>query len=140
MPDQVVRAACEANFEAHKGDCSGFACTVAAAVGVPLQGPADNIVDTITGGGSWSKLANGPAATAAAADGKLVLAGLKGKDQATPNEHGHVVVVVDGGPYQGLYPYAFWGSLGGTPGEDKPIDYAWVHADLPNVVFAEHNI
>jgi hypothetical protein len=140
MSDQIVRVACVDCFAANTGDCSAFARAVAHEVGVPLAGLADDIVNTLRGGGAWTVLADGPAAATAAAAGKLVVAGLKGSEQATPNAHGHVVVVVAGAPYQGIYPYAYWGSLGGTPGQDKPIDYAWVHADLPNVTFASHDI
>jgi hypothetical protein len=140
MSDQIVRDACVDCFAANAGDCSAFARAVANEVGVPLTGLADDIVDTLRGGGNWTELADGPAAAAAADAGKLVLAGLKGSEQATPNVHGHVVVVVAGAPYQGIYPYAYWGSLGGSPGQDKPIDYAWVHADLPKVTFASHDL
>ena len=138
--DAQVRSACEANYEANKNNCSGFACAVAGAVGVPLTGLANDIVDTIQDGGDWTKLADGPAAANAAATGKLVLAGLRGDQQATPSAHGHVVVIVAGAPYQGVYPYAYWGSDGGTPYENTPIDYAWEHPDLPKVTFAQHDI
>jgi hypothetical protein len=140
MSDQIVRDACVDCFDANTDDCSAFARAVANEVGVPLAGLADDIVTTLRGGGAWTVLAGGAAAAAAAEAGKLVLAGLKGSEQATPNPHGHVVVVVAGALYQGVYPYAYWGSLGGSPGQDKPIDYAWVHADLPKVTFASHDV
>jgi hypothetical protein len=138
--DTQVRNACQANFSAYSGNCSGFACAVAQAVGVPLTGLANDIVDTIRSGGAWTELEDGPAAAAAAAAGKLVLAGLRGDEQTKPSVRGHVVVIVGGAPYEGIFPYAYWGSDGGTPYENKPIDYAWVHADLPEVTFAAHYI
>lgn len=138
--DVQVRSACEANYEANKNNCSGFACAVAHAVEVPLAGLTNDIVDTIRRGGEWTELANGLAAAAAAASGKLVLAGLCGDEQATPSVHGHVAVIVSGAPYQGVYPYAYWGSDRGIPYENTPIDYAWTHPDLPKVTFAQHDI
>jgi len=133
----AVKAACAANYQQYKGDCSGFAKAVAAALGVPLQGMADDIVNTLRAGGPWTPLADGPAAAAAAAAGLLVLAGLRGDELKVPQQHGHVVVVVTGAPLnRGLYPFAYWGSLGAQPGFDQTINWAWTLDDLPNVSYA----
>jgi hypothetical protein len=139
MSDRVT-AACDVYFEAHKGDCSGFARAVATSLGVPLDGLADDIVNTIRGGGSWTPIHDGVAAAAAIRAGKFVIAGLKGGEQANPDPHGHVVVVVDGPLARGAYPSAYWGSLGGTPGRDQTINFAWTADDRDRVSYAQHDL
>ncbi len=139
MPDRV-RDACEACFEAHKADCSGFARAVATQVGVTLQGLADEIVETIRTGPGWTKLPNGVAAAQSAQAGKLVLAGLKGSEQAHPDPHGHVVVIVGGPLAHNAYPSAYWGQLGGTGAKDQTINWAWTTDDRDRVSYAEHDI
>jgi hypothetical protein len=103
MPDQVT-AACVREYPAYSSDCSGFVKAVGAAVGVTIEGVANDIVNTLPTVGGWVALADGPAALASAQAGKLVLAGLRGDEQATPNAHGHVVVVADGPLDRNLYP------------------------------------
>ena len=132
----TVREDCEACFVAHQGDCNGFVKAVGAKRGVVIAGQADDIVVSLRSGGSWVALADGVAAEASAAAGKFVVGGLKGQEQAVPNVHGHVVVVVDGGLAQGKYPPAYWGSLGGKPGRDKTINWAWTAADRDKVSYA----
>ena len=138
-PDRV-RDACEACFDAHKNDCSGFARAVAEQLGVTLVGLADQIVDTLRGGGEWTPLDDGVAAAASARDGKLVVAGLKGSEQAHPDAHGHVVVVVDGPLAHDKYPSAYWGRLGGVGDKDKTINWAWTADDRDKVSYAAHDI
>jgi len=135
MPDPVS-AACIACYEAEKGDCSGFVHAVGAALGVQIEGMADDIVNALRAGGKWQKLPDGPAAAASAAAGNLVVAGLRGDEQAVPNVHGHVVVVVAGALNRGIYPTAYWGSLGGSPGYDQTINWAWTEADRDRVSYA----
>ncbi|MEJ0020917.1 MAG: hypothetical protein WDN25_31090 [Acetobacteraceae bacterium] len=135
-----VKAACEACFAANKGDCSAFARAVAARLDVPLAGLADAIADVLRSGPGWTPLPDGVAAAASARDGKLVLGALKGKEQAHPNAHGHVVVVVDGPLAREAYPSAYWGSLGGTPAQDKTVNFAWVAEDRDRVSYAAHDI
>ena len=140
MPD-AVKDACEANFDAHSGDCSGFARAVAAQLGVTLTGLANDIVDTIRGGGEWNELADGVAASQQAAAGKLVIGGLRGDEQANPDPHGHVVVVVAGAPLaHGKYPFAYWGRLGGVGKKDETVNWAWNEDDRDNVTYASHDI
>jgi hypothetical protein len=139
MPDRV-RDACEACFETHKNDCSGFARAVATTFAIQLAGSANDIVDTIRGGGDWTALADGPSAAQAASAGKLVLAGLKGSEQAAPDPHGHVVVVVSGPLAHNEYPSAYWGSLGGQPGQDQTLNFAWTVADRDQVTYAQHDL
>jgi hypothetical protein len=140
MAARSVREVCEACFDAHKGDCSGFARAVANELKVPLQGLADEIVETLRTGQGWSRLSNGVAAAKSAHDGKLVMAGLKGSEQTHPDLHGHVVVVVDGPLAHDAYPSAYWGQLGGTGAEDETINWAWIAEDRDRVTYAEHDI
>lgn len=136
----AVRAACEANFEAHEQDCSGFARAVAQTVKVPLNGLADDIVNTLRAGGSWVRLADGKAALQSAKDGKLVIAGMKGAEQTHPDPHGHVVIVVDGPLARNAYPTAYWGSLGDEPGRGVTLNFAWIKEDRDRIFYAAHSI
>lgn len=136
-----VTAACAACFAAHAGDCSGFARAVAARLEVPLSGMANDIADTLRAGtGGWTTLPDGAAAAASAQAGKLVLAGLRGDQQAEPDAHGHVVVVVPGELARGAYPTAWWGSLGGRPGRGRTLNFAWTEADRDQVTYAAHDL
>jgi hypothetical protein len=117
MPDRV-KDACEACFAAHANDRSEFARAVANQLGVELNGLANAIVDTLRNDPGWMPLEDGVAASESAAAGKLVLGGLKGSEQANPEEHGHVVVVVTGPLAHGEYPSAYWGRVGGG-GKEK---------------------
>ena len=106
----TVPQACDANYLAHIGDCSGFANAVAKAVGVTLTGNADAIVDVFR------------------------------SEQTTPDPHGHVVVVTPGSLNRGKYPTAWWGSLGGNPGKNQTINWAWNEADRDRVSYASHDL
>jgi hypothetical protein len=135
-----VREACEACFDAHSGDCSGFVRAVSSELGVQLHGLADQIVDTSRNGDGWRLLPDGIAAAQSAADGKLVIAGLKGSEQSNPDPHGHVVVVVASPLAHNDYPSAYWGQLGGIGAKDKTINWAWRAEDRDRVSYAEHDI
>jgi hypothetical protein len=143
MPDRV-KDACEACFAAHSDDCSAFVRAVAQQLGITPNGVANDIVDTIRNGPPWVVLADGIAAAQAAADGKFVLGGLKGSERATPDPHGHVVVVVATAPGQSLahgkYPFAYWGTLGGVGERDQTINWAWTEQDRDRVTYAAHDI
>ena len=140
MPDRV-KDACEACFAAHANDCSGFARAVVGQLGVTLSGLANDIVNTLRGGGEWTQLPDGVAASQSAAAGKLVVGGLKGSEQTHPDAHGHVVVVVAGQPLaHGKYPFAYWGRLGGGGIRDQTVNWAWRAEDRDNVSYAAHDI
>ncbi|SRR5260221_10437419 len=140
MPD-AVKDACEACFAANANDCSGFARAVASQVGVTLTGLANDIVDTLRGGGEWTQLDDGVAASQQATAGKLVIGGLKGSEQTHPDPHGHGVVVVAGEPLaHGKYPFAHWGRLGGGGMKDQTVNWAWRQEDRDNVTYAAHDI
>lgn len=140
MSDQV-KDACGACFGEHENDCSGFARAVAQQLGVTLNGLANDIVDTIRSSPEWTRLADGIAAEQSAAAGKLVIGGLRGDEQANPDPHGHVVVVVAGQPLaHDEYPFAYWGRLGGGGKKDTTVNFAWREADRDNVTYAAHDI
>lgn len=139
MADRV-KVACEACFDAHANDCSGFARAVANQLDVQLNGLANQIVDTIRGGNGWRPLPNGVSAAESAAAGKLVIGGLKGSEQGHPDAHGHVVVVVTGPLARDTYPSAYWGRLGGGGQKDKTVNFAWRAEDRDRVSYAEHDI
>ena len=140
MADRVIDA-CEACYDANVGDCSGFAHAVAGRLDVTLAGIADQIVDTLRTSPDWTPLANGVAAALAAKGGaNLVIAGLKGEEQAAQNRHGHVVVVVDGPLAHDAYPTAYWGSLGGQPGKNQTLNHAWTAEDRDRISYAQHPI
>jgi hypothetical protein len=93
MSDRVEDA-CRAAFAANSDNCSGFVHAVGAALGVAIDGMANDIVAAMRAGGVWTRLADAGAAKAAATAGKLVVAGMTGAEQTHPDAHGHVVVVV----------------------------------------------
>lgn len=139
---------CDADWPSSKIACNAFVIAVAADVGVTLTGIADQIVGQIQGA-DWTQLGHdGAAAAAAAADGKLVIGGLKAADtvpspgKPQPTE-GHVVVVIDGTLDHDLYPKAWWGSTDPDvreKGQGKlSINYAWNTASRDKVIYASHN-
>jgi len=131
-----IISACEAEWEAHKDDCSGFVKAVAARLQIPLHGLANDIVATISQP-PWLRLADGVQAERAAADGRFVVAGMRGSDQAKPAEHGHVVVVVKGElDRRGLYPPAYWGRLGNVGDKNKTLNFAWNPQDRDRITYA----
>lgn len=131
-----ILAACEAEWEAHKADCSGFVKAVAARLQIPLHGLANDIVATISQP-PWLRLADGVQAEKAAAGGRFVVAGMRGSDQAAPAEHGHVVVVVKGEPLaHDRYPFAYWGRLGSVGRKNETLNFAWNPQDRDRIVYA----
>ena len=138
--DQRVRSACEAEWEANKSDCSAFVRAVATQLGAAIPGNAnaDAIVQEMRSGGHWEKLADGPAAAAAARNGRFVVCGLKGSEQAVADVHGHVAVIVDGALNRDKYPHAYWGRYGGVGAKDQTINWAWTAADRDKVTYAAY--
>jgi hypothetical protein len=132
---QDIIAACEAEWDAHKSDCSGFAKAVGLRFGITLNGLADDIVGEIATT-PWAPLKDGVAAAASAGAGQFVLAALKGAHQVVPDTHGHVVVVVQGALSHGLYPTAYWGQLGGVGCKNQTLNWAWRAGDRDKVVYA----
>ena len=130
-PQQQIIDACEANYAAHIGDCSGFAHAVAQALGITLEGMANAMVDHIQGE-PWTVLADGMAAKAQADAGFFVI----GAKKDAP--HGHVVVVVQGPLAHEKYPTAYWGSLAGHPSKvgQNTVNWAWNAAERDQVIYA----
>jgi hypothetical protein len=131
-----VRQACITAYPANTGNCSGFVTAVGNLLGVTISGNADAITTALKAGGKWSMLSGGAAAAAAAKAGQLVVGGLIGGQCSPPQHHGHVVVVVDGPVLNGLYPTAYWGSLGYIPKAYAPVNLTWTRVDLPKVTYA----
>ena len=134
MPGEEVIDVCKAVWPADKSDCSAFVRDVAGRLGVEIAGNADAIVDMMRA--DWQRLADGPAACAAADAGMLVVAGLKGSEQQVPSGHGHVVVVVSGPLAHALYPSAYWGRLGGVGAENQTLNWAWRTGDRDKLTYA----
>lgn len=126
---------CEAVWDAHKDNCSGFAKAVATKFGVTLTGQANDIVDQIKGS-AWTRLSDGAAAKAAADEGKLVIAGMKGADQVPAASNGHIVVVVSGPIHTNRYPSAYWGTLNGVGRKNTTLNYAWKSGDRDRITYA----
>ena len=100
---QSIIDECEAKFEAHKSDCSGFVKAVASEFSITLTGQADDIVDQIIGTG-WTRLTDGVDAKNKADAGWFVVGGLKSIDNVPPQANGHVVIVVSGPLAHAKYP------------------------------------
>jgi hypothetical protein len=135
-----VRDAYVAYFQAHK--------MIAAA----LRAPLPNNSMYLSGGlpirssirsaaaKAGQVLPDGVTARASAQAGKFVMAGPKGSEQAHPDVHGHVVVVVDGPLAHNAYPSSYWGSLGGQPGRNQTLNFAWAVEDRDRFSYAEHSL
>jgi hypothetical protein len=136
---QRVIDACEGSFDANRNDCNAFLKSVASAlqVSLPADANADALVDYMSNLPSgWTKLPDGDGARAEqeAAAGRFVVAGLKGSEQASPQSHGHVCVVVSGSLDANGYPPGYWGSI--TPGlarKNASLRKAWNGDDIDNV-------
>jgi hypothetical protein len=140
MDPRHIIDVCEANWDAHRSDCSGFVKAVAAALAVQTFTDVDNadaIVDKLRAAASWTPLRSGDGteAKAMADAGQFVIGGLKGSDQLNPDQHGHVVVVVTGplDSSHGEYPTAYWGKLGSIGAKAKAINFAWRAVDRDHV-------
>ena len=124
---RVMDASKEAGkIPANLADCNKFVKDVASRVGITIDpnANADRIVDII-GTGPWTPLPVGDnaAAMSKAAEGKLVVAGMKASEFTTPHSNGHVAVVhgheVAGHPG---FPHASWGSLNGSGPSAGTVD------------------
>jgi hypothetical protein len=140
MSDGLVRAACEKLWSEHKSDCSGFVKAVGKALGVAIEGQANDIADALEADKHWTVLTDGKAAAEAAGRGEFVVAGLRGDKQKIKSENGHVVVVVAGDPNRGRYPFAYWGQLGGVGKKKETINWAWSLDDRDRVIYATREL
>ncbi len=130
--DQCIVNACKNSWDKsylagtpNKDNCSGFVQSVAAELGVPMpRGNANAMVDGLEQ--SWTKLASGAEAAQKAAQGFLVIAGLKGCT------YGHVAVVISGPLYRQKYPMCWCGSIAGAVGQSqglKSVGQVWNRTD-----------
>ena len=99
-----------------------------------VQAASESLAPGFSHSPSWYKVSSAAEAALWAEGGYLVIAGLKGTDQVTPNTNGHVVVVVPGSTVQN-YPRAYWGQFNGTGKKNSPINYSGVPDDLPKVIY-----
>ncbi|MCO6418640.1 hypothetical protein JYK14_21135 [Siccirubricoccus sp. KC 17139] len=126
MPDgTAIIAACEAEWDAHKSDCSGYLKAVARRFDITVIGQANAIIAALRQG--WQQALDGPSAAALATAGHFVIGGL----EAEPN--GHVVIVVPGELNRGRYPRAYWGKLGGIGRRNETINWSWNAADRDRI-------
>lgn len=139
---QQVIDACTEAYPDNQNACNYFAIAVAKQIGItPLTGRADDIVDQIRGA-DWTPLADGPAASAAAAAGKFVMAGMKsGKFSQQPTTEGHVAIVVVGPMNPGGWaPAGYWGStspdVAAKGGQGLPISWCFRSADQASITYA----
>lgn len=131
--DQKTVEACKAAYETWKGDCSGFVKAVGLKLGIVLTGNADAIVAALAS--SWTKT-DRASCVDWALRGRLVIAGLASKKHTPARNNGHVVVIVGGERYRGLYPMCWGGSIGSaqSPGT-KSVGEVWNKTDRDNVVY-----
>jgi len=127
--DQCIVAACTRSWDMshiagtlNRNNCSGFVHSVAAELGVPLpSGNADSIMGGLAQSAEWKKLDNGEEAAKKAAEGYLVIAGLKGNEHQPGRNNGHVAVVISGPLYRGKYPRCWSGSIAGSVGQSQGL-------------------
>ncbi|WP_063623717.1 DUF2304 domain-containing protein [Bradyrhizobium sp. WSM1743] len=94
-----------------KGASYLFVIEVAHRLGISLSGTSDQIIDAITGSASWTALADGSAAREAAAQGKLVIAGVRSDAGSPPQMDGQLAIVTAGSMNAGGWaPSGYWGS------------------------------
>jgi hypothetical protein len=130
---EKVIAACDAEWDTWKSDCSGFAKAVGRQLGIHLQGKANELIDSLNYLPYWKPLGTDPgSASTMAAQGYFVIGGLKTK----PN--GHVVVVVSSAVEK--HPVAYWGRLGSTGRKKTTVNWSWNNSDLQQVEYFAANL
>jgi hypothetical protein len=123
-----VAAACEAEWDKWKSDCSGFVKAVALRLGIKITGMANPMIDYLEHSTAWRSLgSDSGAAITRASQGDLVVGGLKAP------RHGHVVIVIKSAPLR--YPIGYWGRFGAVGKKRAGINWSWNKSDLPKVQF-----
>lgn len=135
-----IVAACEKAWDANKSDCSAFVRAVGKALNIPIMGNADDIMVWLSSSAAWESLRDGPAAAAAAEQGRLAIGGLTGPDHDPPRSHGHVVIVVSGSLNKNKYPTAYWGMLGGVGKKNSTLNWAWSEKDRNNIKYFSRSL
>ena len=142
-PSTVVQT-CKDQWPDHMNFCNEFVIAVAQTFGLQLTGLADDILGQLGGGGGWTLLDGGVAASDAAQRGCLVVGGLTAAE--LDDTSGHVVVVVTpSGPLAfGKYPYAYWGSenarIRPKGGEGTTLNWSFSKAVRDLVRYYSHDI
>lgn len=124
----------------YKNACNFYVIEVAHRLGFSLSGVADQLIDKIQAS-PWQRLADGPAARAAAQQGKLVIAGVKSAVYDPPRTEGHVTIVTPGDMNPaGWAPAGYWGSTDPTirdlGGSGLPISRCFTAAVKDRIVYA----
>lgn len=122
----------------NKDNCSGFAKSVMAKLGIPMAATAnaDGIASAVAASRDWAAIASGVDAAKQAANGVFVLAVLKSGDHSPARNNGHVAVVVNGQLYRGKYPLVWGGSLGSAQSQgNKSVGEVWNTRDRDNVKY-----
>lgn len=122
----------------NKDNCSGFAKSVMAKLGIPMAATAnaDGIASAVANSSGWQAIASGVDAAKQAANGVFVLAVLKSSEHAPARNNGHVAVVISGTLYRGKYPPVWGGSLGGAQSQgNKTVGEVWNNRDRDNVKY-----
>lgn len=132
---ETILAACTRHYAAHSDNCSGFVNAVTTELGHPLTGNANSQMNALAGSSAWESITRETAVEAVKGDA-LVIAGLKSGDHNPPRNNGHIVVVVDGTLYRGIYPIVWGGSIGNAQSRGtKSVGEVWNRTDRDNVLY-----
>lgn len=133
MTKEDIVAACRKWYPSFSNDCSGFVRAVTQELGHPIDGNADTIMTNLARSSAWESI-DRATAVASAAQGKLVIAGLKSSEHTGMTSHGHVVIVVDGPLYHDTYPLVWGGSIGSAQSRGtKSVGEVWRRSDRDEV-------
>jgi hypothetical protein len=119
----------------NSSNCSGFLRSVAHRLNkTTFGGQADDMIQYIRN--NWTPVDTGSDAAAWAAQGALVVAGLKGSEHKPKRGHGHVAVIVPGPIYRGKYPLCWSGSTGTAQSRGtKSVGLVWAPQDRDEVTY-----
>lgn len=136
MTNEEIVAACRNNYAAYSNDCSAYVRAVTAELGHPVSGNANGIMNELANAtATWENITRSAAVTAVQT-GALVIAGLKSSNHTPPRNNGHVVIVVDGPLYRGIYPLCWGGSIGNAQSRGtKSVGEVWNRTDRDAVLY-----
>lgn len=135
MTKEDIVAACRKHYAAYSGDCSGFVHAVTTELGHPLSGNANSMMTALAGSSAWQSIDRAEAVEAVKGN-TLVVAGLKSGDHNPARNNGHIVIVVDGTLYRGLYPIVWGGSIGNAQSRGtKSVGEVWNRSDRDAVLY-----
>lgn len=135
MTKEDILAACRSHYAAHSNNCSGFVNAVTTELGHPLTGNANTQMATLASSRDWEAIDRATAVEAVKGNA-LVIAGLSSGAHNPPRNNGHIVVVVDGTLYRGIYPIVWGGSIGNAQSRGtKSVGEVWNRTDRDNVLY-----